>query len=53
MFIPPSVLLQLKAPAGQNAGNEAGKWNHQQNIFITHLIKPIDINCNDAMYARQ
>lgn len=57
VFISSSVPQQPKAPAGQDGGNEAGKWNTDSRcinrIYLTHLIKPININCNDAVYGRQ
>lgn len=53
-FISPSV---PPAPAGQDGGNEAGKWNTDSGcvhrIYLTHLIKPININYNDAVYGQQ
>lgn len=45
------------APAGQDGGNEAGKWNTDSGcvnrIYLTHLIKPININDNDAVFGQQ
>lgn len=58
VFISPSVPPTVPpAPAGQDGGNEAGKWNTDSGsinrIYLTHLIKPINMNYNDAVYGQQ